>query len=51
MEKPGQGAPPSVWNVTDAVKVRITVQHKRVAVLTPGRVPAKLPGETESHHT
>ena len=31
MEKPGQGALPAVWNVTDAVKARI-VQHKRVAV-------------------
>lgn len=40
MEKPGQGVPPAVCNVTDAVKVRIAVQHKRAAVLTPGRVPA-----------
>jgi hypothetical protein len=50
MEKPGQGALPTLWNVTDSVKVKIAVQLKRVAVLAQ-ESSGELPGETESHHT
>jgi hypothetical protein len=34
MKKLAQGTPPVVWNITDAVKARITVQRKRAARLT-----------------